>query len=148
MDLLTTYTNNSELQAITAPPLISTIHKSPQHPLSLFYPALSLPAVPWQRLLTVEILQLHALRLYLHSLPCRTLSTELCPLLLTSRRGPDRKHSSPIVAFVFFAAETCLLSICQETAAAQTTESTVLLLLLACMLWVLPSNGRCLQNHA
>jgi hypothetical protein len=60
MDLLTTYTHDSELQAITAPPLISTIHKSPQHLLSLFQPAVSLPLVPWQRLLTVEILQLHA----------------------------------------------------------------------------------------
>jgi hypothetical protein len=39
MDLLATYTHDSELQAITAPPLISTIHKSPQHPLSLFQPA-------------------------------------------------------------------------------------------------------------
>jgi hypothetical protein len=36
MDLLTTYTHDWELQAITAPPLISTIHKSPQHPLSIF----------------------------------------------------------------------------------------------------------------
>jgi hypothetical protein len=26
------------------------------------------PAVPWQRLLTLEILRLHALRSYLHSL--------------------------------------------------------------------------------
>jgi hypothetical protein len=36
MDLLTTYTNDLELQTITAPPLISTTHKSSQHPLSLF----------------------------------------------------------------------------------------------------------------
>jgi hypothetical protein len=36
MDLLTTYTHHSELQAITALLLISTIHKLPQHPLSLF----------------------------------------------------------------------------------------------------------------
>jgi hypothetical protein len=36
MDLLTTYTHNSELQAITAPPLISTIHKTPQHPAEPF----------------------------------------------------------------------------------------------------------------
>jgi hypothetical protein len=36
IDLLTTYTHHSELQAVTTPPLISTIHKSPQHPLSLF----------------------------------------------------------------------------------------------------------------
>jgi hypothetical protein len=72
MDLLTTYTHDPELQAITAPPLISTIHKSPQHPLSLFQPAVFSSAVSWQRLLTVEIIQLHAVRFHLHSLPCRT----------------------------------------------------------------------------
>jgi hypothetical protein len=62
MDLLTTYTHDSELQAIAAPPLIFTFHKSPQHPLSLFQPAVASPAVLWQRLLTVEIRQPHALR--------------------------------------------------------------------------------------
>jgi hypothetical protein len=36
MDLLTTYTHDSELQVITAPSLISTLYKSPQHPPSLF----------------------------------------------------------------------------------------------------------------
>jgi hypothetical protein len=36
MDLLTTCTHHSELQVITAPLLISTIHKSPLHPLNLF----------------------------------------------------------------------------------------------------------------
>jgi hypothetical protein len=36
MDLLTTCTCHSELQVITAPLLISTIHRSPQHPWSLF----------------------------------------------------------------------------------------------------------------
>jgi hypothetical protein len=36
MDLLTTYTQHSELQVITAVSLISTPYKSPQHPLSLF----------------------------------------------------------------------------------------------------------------
>jgi hypothetical protein len=35
-DLLITYTHHSELQAITAPLLISTIHKSSQQPLSPF----------------------------------------------------------------------------------------------------------------
>jgi hypothetical protein len=60
-----------ELQAITAPPLI-TIYKSLQYPLSFFQPAVSSPDVPWQWLLTVEILQLPALRSYLHSLPYRT----------------------------------------------------------------------------
>jgi hypothetical protein len=62
LDLLSTYTHDSELEAITASSLISTIHKSPPHPLSLSQPAVSLPVVPWQRLLTVEILQLQALR--------------------------------------------------------------------------------------
>jgi hypothetical protein len=33
--LLTTYTHESELQAIIAPPLNSTIHKSAQHALTL-----------------------------------------------------------------------------------------------------------------
>jgi hypothetical protein len=36
MDLLTTYTHNSELEVITALSLISALYKSPQHPLSLF----------------------------------------------------------------------------------------------------------------
>jgi hypothetical protein len=39
MDLLTTYTHDSGPQAITAPPLITTIH-------SLFQPAVFSPAVP------------------------------------------------------------------------------------------------------
>jgi hypothetical protein len=43
LDLLTSYTHDSELQAVTAPPLISTINKSPQLPLSLFQPA----SLPW-----------------------------------------------------------------------------------------------------
>jgi hypothetical protein len=37
MDLLTTYTHGSELQAITAPLLIFTIHVSPQHPPKPFF---------------------------------------------------------------------------------------------------------------
>jgi hypothetical protein len=72
MDLLTVYTHVWELQAITVPPLISTVHKSPQHLLSLFQPAVSSPAVPWQLLLTVEILQLNALKSSRHRLPYRT----------------------------------------------------------------------------
>jgi hypothetical protein len=72
MDLLTDYTHDSELQPNTAPPLISTIHKSPQYPLNLFQPAVSSPAVPWQWLLTVDILHLHALKTSLHRLPYRT----------------------------------------------------------------------------
>jgi hypothetical protein len=43
LDLLATYTHDSELQATTAPMLISTVHKSPQHPLSLFQPCFHQP---------------------------------------------------------------------------------------------------------
>jgi hypothetical protein len=71
LDLLTTYTHDLQLEAIKAPLLISTIRESPQHPLSLFQPAMSSPAIPWQRLLTTEILHFHALWSFLHSLWCR-----------------------------------------------------------------------------
>jgi hypothetical protein len=47
LDLLTTYTNGSELQVITAPSLTSTLYKSPQNPLCIFQPSMSSPAVPW-----------------------------------------------------------------------------------------------------
>jgi hypothetical protein len=63
---------DSELQVVAAPSLISTIHESLQHPLSLFQPAVSSPTVPWRRLLTVEVLQLLAFRYYLDSLMVRT----------------------------------------------------------------------------
>jgi hypothetical protein len=61
IDLLTIYTHHSELQVIK----------------TLSLSAVPLSAVPWQRLLSVDILQLHALRFHLCSLPCRTeLSTD------------------------------------------------------------------------
>jgi hypothetical protein len=49
-----------------APPLITTIKKLSRHPLSLFQFTISSPAVPRQRLLTVEILQLYMLKSSLH----------------------------------------------------------------------------------
>jgi hypothetical protein len=39
LDLLTTYTHDSELQAVTTPSPISTIYKLPQHPINIFQPA-------------------------------------------------------------------------------------------------------------
>jgi hypothetical protein len=39
------------------------------------------------------------------------------------------------------------MSRCPETAVARATENTILLLLRACMLRALPSNGRCLKSH-
>jgi hypothetical protein len=66
------------------------------------------------------VLQLHALRLCFHSLPCTTqLSNEfIAPamLVITSRHRPHRKHCSSIDAFVFVDAGTCLPSCCPETA--------------------------------
>jgi hypothetical protein len=78
LDLLTPCTHHSELRVITAPPLISTLYRSLQHPLGLSQPSVSSTA-PWQCLLTVEILQLPALRSSYHSRPCRTLIS--CQLL-------------------------------------------------------------------
>jgi hypothetical protein len=60
-DSLITLPLDTEPQAITAPSLISTIHKSTQHPLNLFQPPVPSPTVSWQRFLTVDILQLRAL---------------------------------------------------------------------------------------
>jgi hypothetical protein len=117
MDLLTTYAHDPELYAITAPPLISTIDKSSQHPLSLFQPAVSSPAVSWQRFLTVETFQLQAFRFYLHSLPCRTVNwthCSNCPGYNFSART-TKKHRSSIVKFVSIAAGTCLPSCFPET---------------------------------
>jgi hypothetical protein len=74
LDLLTTLPHDLELQVITVPLLISTLYKSPQHPLSLFQPAVPSPTVPWQQLLTVEILQLLRSVLYEWQLPSN------CPL--------------------------------------------------------------------
>jgi hypothetical protein len=48
VDLLTTYTHDSELQGIAALSIISTIHRSPQHQLS---PS-SLPALTNRFLVT------------------------------------------------------------------------------------------------
>jgi hypothetical protein len=79
LDLLITYTHYSELRAITAPSLIYTLYSSPQRPLSPFQPAVSSPAVPWQRLLTVEILQLPAFMSLLHQHLYRT-AFQLSPL--------------------------------------------------------------------
>jgi hypothetical protein len=97
----TTYTHDSELQAITAPSLISTILKSPRHPLSLFEPAMSLPAVPWRRLLTVEILQRHALKSSLHRLPYRTLSVAPFVFKITPWHRPCRITPFPTVPLLF-----------------------------------------------
>jgi hypothetical protein len=47
----------------------SQITTAPAKPF--FQPAVPSSALPWQQILTVEVLQLHDLRFYLHSLPYR-----------------------------------------------------------------------------
>jgi hypothetical protein len=125
MDLLTTYTHDSQLQATTAPPLISTIHKSPQHQLSLFPPSCvfisrSLVMASKSRNSTTSRAQ------SLSSQPPVQNSTELSTqltsieltaptvLVITSRHEPYRKHRSSTVAFVSVTAGTCLPSFCPE----------------------------------
>jgi hypothetical protein len=61
-------THDPELKAITASSLITTIHKSPQHS------AVSSPAISWQRLLTLEIPQLHKLKSSLNGSSLPTVS--------------------------------------------------------------------------
>jgi hypothetical protein len=98
MDLLTTYTHHSELHVTTALSLISTLYRSSQHPLSLLPVCCVFISRSWQRLLTVEILQLHEFRFHLHSVPCRTVS-----------------NSNSIVLCVFVATGMCLPIRCLET---------------------------------
>jgi hypothetical protein len=135
MDLLTTYANHSELQVITALSLISNLYKLPRHPQSLFP---SFCVFISRSLATASYsgdFQLHALRSYLHSLPCRTLlstdnysaissqpplqsSAELvAPILvfIIPWRGPRRQRPIFSVAWVTVAAGTCLPIRCLET---------------------------------
>jgi hypothetical protein len=123
LDLLTTYTHDLKVQGITAPPLSSIIYKSRPHTLSLFQPAVSSPTFPWQRLLTGEILQLHATRFYLHSLPCRTqLSTKLIALtvvVITShpllREGVYRAVAQKRSLFIRLSRGRCMATAANAT---------------------------------
>jgi hypothetical protein len=111
--MLTTYTYESELQALSKLSLIPTLHKSLLHLPNLFQPAMSSSAVPWPGLLRMEICQLYSLKSSSDSRTCRTLvncqlnysamssqhplqsSTELvAPILffITSLREPRLKH--------------------------------------------------------
>jgi hypothetical protein len=86
----------------------------------------SSPAVLWQRLLAVEILQLHALRSYLHILRYRTASVAPVVFKVTPRHGPRRDTPFPtvtIVACVSVAAWTCLPSRYPETVLVHTVTA-------------------------
>jgi hypothetical protein len=171
MDLLTTYTHHSELQVITALSLISTIHRSPQHPLSFFQPAVinshslsvasksgdssasctHIVTLWWisHNLLVVSC-QLNygtiSSHTFLQSLT--QLSTELVNLNvfnITPRNRQCRKHCTSVVAHLFVSAGMCLPSYCLEMGCV--TCCSIVTCMHACMLWALPSNGHCLQSH-
>jgi hypothetical protein len=75
----------------------------------------SSPAIPWQQLLTAEILQLHALRFYLHSLPCRSLLNSLLHCSgYNFLAWTTQKTSSSIIVFISVATGMCLSSCCPE----------------------------------
>jgi hypothetical protein len=99
MDLLTTYTYDSELQAITAPPLISTIHKSSQHPLSHFLACCVLISRSLAAAATsgdssaFRALVLTSQR----TVQNWTILNWLCPLLITSWHGPHRNTPFPLL---------------------------------------------------
>jgi hypothetical protein len=87
------YWHNSELQVTTALSLSSTLYKPPQHPISLFQPVVS-SAVPWERLLTVDIFQLPALRSSCHSRLYRTLDNSFNPNCQLSTPELDCRFST------------------------------------------------------
>jgi hypothetical protein len=78
------------------------------------------PAVPWQRLLTVEILQLHELKSCLHRLPYRNDLVDTIVFKITPWHGPRRNipvsNNTSTAARGFVAAGTCLPNRCLETA--------------------------------
>jgi hypothetical protein len=96
------------------PPLISTIKKSPQHPLSFFQPAVSSAAVHLQQFLTVEILQLHALKYTLLRLQNRTDLVAPVPFKITPRHGPRSNTPFPTV-LLLLCVDFCCGNVFTET---------------------------------
>jgi hypothetical protein len=123
MHLLSTYTNNSELQALTAPPLISARYKSlytKPFPACCVSTSRSPATVSNSGDSSASCPQVPS------SQPPAQNTTELIAptvLVITYRNGPHRKHRSSIVAFLSAAAVTCLPSCCSETAAARTKQT-------------------------
>jgi hypothetical protein len=136
---------------MTAPLLISTVHRLPQHPLSLFPACSAFKSRPPATAFTAENLQLLALTSLLSgeyratefSTPSSQLSTN-CSIgnqeldcrfsterfLRTTLNGPNRKHRLQRYAVVVGVFTDPFLN-------------PVVLLL-----WAWPCNGNCLQSHS
>jgi hypothetical protein len=144
MDLLTTYTHDSELQAITTLSLLYTLYKSIHHTLSIglfiVFPIRCLVTAPnngdsWACTC---------------SCPLASTTTKLSApnvLVIASRHGPHKKCRSSTVAFVSVVAGTCLSAFSQKRPRRRPLITAGLLLLCARMLLALPSNIFCLQSH-
>jgi hypothetical protein len=110
------YTYNSELQLITVPLLISTIHKSPQHLLNLFQPAVfsSHSLATASNSGDSSASHTYALSSQPPMQNCLTLS-----LAYNISAQTTQKHlvynSNSIVACISVAVGMCLLSCCSET---------------------------------
>jgi hypothetical protein len=130
IDLLTTYTYDSELQVITAPPLISTIRKSPQHPLSLFparyiFISRSLATASYSgdsSASRAEVLTSQP------SMQNWTILNWLCSMLITSRHGPRRN-----TPFSLLQSNCCIIKNLPSNENVFTEQ--------------LHNNGRCLQSN-
>jgi hypothetical protein len=125
------YWHQPKLQVITAPSLISKLYRLLQQTLSILQPAVSSTAVPCQRLLTLEILQLSALTSFLSveypatsPQPSLQSPTEL-PTLYTFHSSADlvsslyglgaepTEETAPTVLLLLY---SCLLNRCLYTA--------------------------------
>jgi hypothetical protein len=114
-------------KTITRPPLISTIHTSPQHPLSLFpvwclFTSRTLTTASNIRDSSVSRTQVIFSRPPVHNW------SEICPLLMVSLHEPHRKHpvsnSIPIVVCVLVDSGTSLPSRCTDTVVVYTQSVT------------------------
>jgi hypothetical protein len=104
LGLLTIYTHNSELQAITAPSPISTRYKSLQYALGPFQssvftsPSLVTASNSWDSSASALKSSLNGGSLptasFLHRLPYRTDLVAPFVILITPRQGPHRQHRS------------------------------------------------------
>lgn len=116
---MTTYMHDSELQAVTLPPLVSTIHKSQQHPLSCF-PACCIFTSPSLATASDSGDSSASRTQVLSSQPPVQNSTVL---VITSQHGPHIKHCSSVVVLVCIATWMCILSCCIEMCMAWTAEN-------------------------
>jgi hypothetical protein len=93
LDLLVTYTHNSQLQVIITLSFIYTLYRSLEHTLRLF--SLLPLVVSWWWILTIDTIQLLCSRLYCPANIPQLAHFSSC-LLIASRHWLHRKHRSSV----------------------------------------------------